>query len=170
MISRRRSFLVELGGFLPEAGSLEFERCLVVQISGVSPEIKKTALLSAEAPGKAAQSALTAGPLPHEQSTIHAVADALRSRGSAPAGDLVDQISRGSLCDNEQTKRVEEPRHRRDLALLNKANITKIPGLELSQRERTNRQAGRVCHHALEPHSFRCRLQKQRAGDPCGTH
>jgi len=168
-MSRRRSFRVELGGFLPEARHLEFESGLVVQISGVSPEINETALPSAEAPGKAAQSAPTAGLLAHEQATIHAVADALQLRGSAPAGDLADQIPRGSPCDNEQTKRVEEPRHRRDLALLNKENLTKIPSLELSQRERRNRQAGRVRHHALEPHSFRCRLQKQRAGNPCGT-
>ena len=140
-MSRRRSFRVELGGFLPEARSLEFESGLALQISGVSPEINETALPSAEAPGKAAQSALTAGPLVHEQATIHAVADALQSRGSAPAGDLADQIPRGSPCDNEQIKRVEEPGHRRDLPLLNRANLTKIPSLELSQRERRNRPA-----------------------------
>ena len=96
-MSRRRSFRVELGGLLPEARSLEFESGLVVQISGVSPEINETALPSAEAPGKAAQSALTAGPLAHEQATIHAVADALQSRGSAPDDDVADQIPRGSL-------------------------------------------------------------------------
>ena len=168
-MSRRRSFRVELGGLLPEARSLEFESGLVVQISDVSPEINESALPSAEASGKAAQSALTAGPLAREQATIHAVADALQSRGSAPAGNLADQIPRGSPCDNEQTERVEGPAHRRDLALLNKANLTKIPGLELSQCERRNRQAGRVRHHALEPDCFRCRLQKQRAGNPCST-
>ena len=96
-MSRRRSFRVELGGLLPEARSLEFESGLVVQISGVSPEINETALPSAEAPGKAAQSAVTAGPLAHEQATIHAVADALQSRGSAPDDDVADQIPRGSL-------------------------------------------------------------------------
>ena len=165
-MSRRRSFRVELGGCLPEARSLEFENGLVVQISDVSPEINETALPSAEAPGKAAQSALTAGPLAHEQATIHAVADALQSRGSAPAGDLADQISRGSPCDNEQTERVEGPGHRRDLALLNKANLTKIFGLELSQRQRTNRQAGRVRHHALESYSFRCATPKTKSRKP----
>src|SRR5262245_39574455 len=165
----QRSFRVELGGFLPEARSLEFEIGLVVQISGASPEINETALPSAEALGKAAHFALTAGPLAHEQATIHAVADALHSRGSAPAGHLADQIPRGSPCDNAQTKRVEEPGHRRDFALLNKANLTKVHGLELSPLEQRNRQAGRVRHHALEPHSFRCRLQKQRPGNPCGT-
>ena len=165
-MSRARFLRMELDGFLPETRSLEFESGLVVQISGVSPEINETALPSAEAPGKAAQSAVTAGPLVHEQATIHAVADALQSRGSAPAGDLADQIPRGSPCDNEQIKRVEEPGHRRDLPLLNRANLTKISGLELSQRERRNRPAGRVRHHALEPHSFRSRLQKQRAGNP----
>ena len=168
-MSRQRSFRVELGRLLPQARSLEFESGLVVQISDVSPEINETALPSAEAPGKAAQSALTAGPFAHEQATIHAVADALQSRGSAPAGDLADQIPRGSPCDNEQIKRVEDPGHRRDLPLLNRADLTKIPGLELSQRERRNRPAGRVRHHALEPYSFRSRLQKQRAGNPCGT-
>ena len=168
-MSRRRSFRVELDGLLPEAWSLEFESGLLLQISDVSPEINETALPSAEAPGEAAQSALTAGPLAHEQATIHAVADALQSRGSAPAGDLADQIPRGSPYDNQQTERVEGPAHRRDLALLDKANLTKIPGLELSQRERRNRQAGHVRHHALESHSFRSRLQKQRAGNQCGT-
>ena len=168
-MSRRRSFRVELGGFLLEARSLESESRLLLQISSVSPKINETALPSAEAPGNAAQSALTAGPLAHEQATIHAVADALQSRGSAPAGDLADEIPRGSPCDNEQIERVDEPGHSRDLALLNKANLTKVHGLELSQRKRRNRQAGHVRHHALEPHSFRCRLQKQRAGNPCGT-
>ena len=168
-MSRRRSFRVELRGCLQEVRSQEFESGLVVQISDVSPEINETALPSAEAPGKAAQSALTAGPFAHEQATIHAVADALQSRGSAPAGDLADQISRGSPCDNEQTERVEGPGHRRDLALLNKANLTKIFGLELSQPQRRNRQAGRVRHHALESYSFRWRRQRQRAGNQCGT-
>lgn len=98
---------------------MEFESGLLVQISGVSPEINETALPSAEAHGKAAQSALTAGPLAHERTTIHAVADALQSRGSALAGDLADQIPCGSPCDNEQIERVERPGHRRDLALLN---------------------------------------------------
>src|SRR5437867_8298877 len=93
-MSRRRSFRVELGGLLPEARSLEFESGFVVQISDVSPESNETALPSAEAPGKAAQSALTAGPLAHEQATIHAVADALQSRGSAPAGDLAGHLLR----------------------------------------------------------------------------
>jgi DNA-directed RNA polymerase specialized sigma24 family protein len=102
VISRRRFFRVELGGLLPEARSLEFESGLVVQISDVSPEINETVLPAAEAAGKAAQSALTAGPFAHEQATIRAVADALQSRGSAPAGDL---------------------------ALLNKKNLTKIPVL-----------------------------------------
>ena len=69
-MSRRRSLRVELDGLLPEAPSLEFESGLVVQISDVSPEINETAMPSAEAPGKAAQSALTAGPLAHEQATI----------------------------------------------------------------------------------------------------
>src|SRR5436190_806826 len=165
-MSSRCSFRVQLVGLLPEVWSLEFENGFVVQFSDVSREIRETALPSAEAPGKAAQSALTAGPLAHEQATIHAVADALQSRCSAPAGDLEDQISRG---DNVQTERVEGPAHRRDLVLLNKANLTKIPGLELSQHERRNRQAGRVRHHALEPDCFRWRLQKQRAGNPCST-
>jgi DNA-directed RNA polymerase specialized sigma24 family protein len=92
VMSRRRSFRVELRGCLQEVRSQEFESGLVVQISDVSPEINETALPSAEAPGKAAQSALTAGPFAHEQATIHAVADALQSRGSAPAGDLADQF------------------------------------------------------------------------------
>lgn len=95
-MSRRRAFRVELGGLLPEARSLQFESGLVLQISDVPPEINETALPSAEAPGKAAQSALTAGPLAHEQATIQAVADALQSRGSAPADDVADQIPRGS--------------------------------------------------------------------------
>jgi len=168
-MAHRRSFRVELGGCWPEAPSLEFENGFVVQISGVLPEINETALPSAEAPGEAAQSALTAGPPAHEQATIHAVADALQSRGSAPAGDVGDQIPRGSPCDNEQTERVEGPAHRRDLALLNKATLTKIPGLELSQRQRRNRQAGRIRHHALESYSFRYRRQRQRAGNLCGT-
>lgn len=168
-MSRRLSFRVELGGFLPEARSLEFESSLAVQISGVSPEINETALPSAEAPGKAAQSALTAGPLAHEQATIHAVADALQSRGSAPAGDLADRFRADRLVIMNKIERVEEPRDRRDLALLNKANLTKIHGLELSQRERRHCRAGRVRYHALEPYSFRFRLQKQRAGNPCCT-
>ena len=168
-MSRRHSFRVGLGGLLPEAQSLEFESGLVGQISDVSPEINETALPSAEAPGKAAQSALTAGPLAHERATIHAAAEALQSRGSAAAADLAEQIQRGSPCDNEKTERVEEPGHRRDLTLLNKANLTKIPGLELSQRQRRNRQAGRVRHHALEPHSFQWRLQRRKAGNPYGT-
>src|SRR5436190_9868259 len=109
-MSRRRSFRVELGGLLLEARSLEFESGLVVQISDVSPESNETALPSAEAPGKAAQSALTAGPLAHEQATIHAVADALQSRGSAPAGNLADQIPRRSPCDNEQTEKLRDRR------------------------------------------------------------
>jgi DNA-directed RNA polymerase specialized sigma24 family protein len=100
-MSRRRSFQVELGGLLPERRFLKFENGLVVQLS-VSPEISETALPSAEAPGAAAQPALTPGPLPHEQATIHAVADALQSPGSAPAGNL---------------------------ALPNKANLPKIPAL-----------------------------------------
>ena len=91
VMSRRCSFRVELRGLLPEARSLEFESGLVVQISDVSPEINNGPALSG-GPGKAAQSALTAGPLAHEQATIHVVADALQSRGSAPAGDLADQI------------------------------------------------------------------------------
>ena len=167
-MSRRRSFRVELDGFLPKAWSLEFESSLILQISGVSPEINETVLPSAEGPGEAAQSALTAGSTTHEQATIHAVADVLESRGSTPADDVADQIPRGSPCGNQQTERVEEPGHRRDLALLDKATLTNIPGLELSQRERRNRPARRVRHHALEPHSFRSRLQKQRAGNPCG--
>src|SRR5256886_16084383 len=69
-MSRRRSFRVELGGLLPEARSLEFESGLVVQISDVSPEINESALPSAEASGKAAQSALTAGPLSPQPTTI----------------------------------------------------------------------------------------------------
>ena len=96
-MSRARFLRMELDGFLPETRSLEFESGLVVQISGVSPEINETALPSAEAPGKAAQSAVTAGPLAHEQATIHAVADALQSRGSAPDDDVANQIPRGSL-------------------------------------------------------------------------
>ena len=168
-MSRRCSFRVQLVGLLPEAWSLEFENGFVVQFSDVSREIRETALPSAEVPGKAAQSALTAGPLAHEQATIHAVADALQSRCSAPAGDLADQIPRGAPCDSVQTERVEGPAHRRDLVLLNKANLTKIPGLELSQRKRRNRQAGHIRHHALEPNSFGFRLQRQRAGNPCGT-
>jgi hypothetical protein len=168
-MSRWRSFRVQLGGLLPEARSLEFESGLVVQISDVSPEIKETALPSPEAPGEAAQSALTAGPLAHEQATIHAVADALQLRGSAPAGELADQIPRGVPCDNQQTERVEGPARRRNLALLNKGNLPRILGLELSQRERRNHQAGHIRHHAVEPHSFRYRLQRQRAGNPCGT-
>lgn len=168
-ISRRRSFRVELDGLLQEAWSLGFESDLVLQISGVSPEINETALRSAEAPGEAAQSALTAGPVAHDKATIPAAADALQSRGSAPAGDLADQIPRGWPGDDEQTERIEEPAHRRDLTLLNMANLTKIRPLELRQRERRNRPQGGVRYHTLEPHSFRSRLQKQRAGNPCGT-
>ena len=96
-MSRRCSFRGELVGLLPEARSREFESDLVVQISDVSPECNETGLPSAEAPGKAAQSALTAGPLAHEQVTIHAVADALQSRCSAPVGDLADQFPGGAL-------------------------------------------------------------------------
>ena len=168
-MSRRGSFQVQLVGPLPETWSLEFENGFIVQFSDVSRESRETALPSAEAPGEAAQSALTAGPLAHQQATIDAVADALQSRGSAPAGDFADQTPSEWPRDNGQTKRVEEPAHRRDLALLNKANLTKIPGLELSQRERRKGQRGRVRHHALEPHSFRCRLQRQAAGSRCGA-
>ena len=103
VISRRRSFRVELGGLLPEARSLEFKSELIVQISDVS--------------------------LAHEQATIHAVADALRSRCSAAARDLADQISRGAPCHNVQTERLEGPAHHRDLALLNKAISLKSPVL-----------------------------------------
>src|SRR5262245_51760360 len=117
-MSRRPSFRLELGGFFQETRSLEFESRLVIQISGVSPEFDETAVPSAEAPGKAAQSALTAGPLALEQATIHAVAEALQSRGSAPAGDLTEEMPRESPCDNAQTKCVEEPSHGGDLALL----------------------------------------------------
>ena len=99
LMSRRRPFRGELGGVLPEARSLEFESGLVVQISDLSPESNETALPSTEAPDKAAQSALTAGPLAHEQATIHAVADALRSRCSAPADDLAEQICAEPLRD-----------------------------------------------------------------------
>ena len=94
---RRRFFRVELDGLLPEAWSLEFESDLLLQISGVSPEINETALASAEAPGEAAQSALAAGSLAHKEATIHAVVDALQSRGSAPDDDVANQIPRGSL-------------------------------------------------------------------------
>lgn len=59
--------------------------------------------------------------------------------------------------------------HRRDLVLLNNASLTKIPGLELSQRKPRNRQAGHIRHDALEPDRFRCGLEKQRAGNQCGT-
>jgi len=96
-MSRRRSFRVELGGLFPEARSLEFESGFTLQISDVPPEINETPLPSAETPGEAAQSALTAGPLAHEQTTIHAVVDALQSRGSAPDDDVANQIPRGSL-------------------------------------------------------------------------
>jgi RNA polymerase sigma-70 factor (ECF subfamily) len=95
-MSRQRSFRVELVGLLPEARSPEFESGFVVQILDVSPEINETALPSVDAPGKAAQSALTTGPLAYEHATIHAVADALQSGCSAPAGNLADQIPRGA--------------------------------------------------------------------------
>src|SRR2546430_16315334 len=100
-MSRRRSFRVELDGLLPEARSLEFESGLVVQISDVSPEINETALPSAEAPGQAAQSALTAGPLAPEQATTHSIADAFESPSSAPAGNLGGQALRGTPFDKE---------------------------------------------------------------------
>ena len=144
-MSRLRSFRVELDGLLPGAWSLEFESGLVVQISGVSPEMRETTLRKGEAPDEAAQSALTAGSLAHEQATTHAVANALQSRGSAPAGDLLDQILRGSLCDSGQTERTEEPAPRRDLALLTQANLTKIPLLSsASANEGTARQGAFV--------------------------
>jgi hypothetical protein len=95
-MSRRRSFRVKLGRLFPEARSLEFESGFTLQISDVPPEINETPLPSAETPGEAAQSALTAGPLAHEQTTIHAV-DALQSRGSAADDDVANQIPRGSL-------------------------------------------------------------------------
>lgn len=167
--SGRFSFRVRLGGLSPGARSLEFETGFVVQISDVPPEINEMVLPSAEAPGKAAQSALTAGPLAHEQATIHAVADSLQSRCFATAGDLATQIPRGARCDNVQSERVEGLGHRRGLALLNKANLTKISGLELSQRERTNCQAGHIRHDALEPDPFRYGLQRQRARNQYGT-
>jgi len=96
-MSRRRSFRVELGGLFPEARSLEFESGFTLQISDVPPEINETPLPSAETPGEAAQSALTAGRLAHEQTTIHAVVDALQSRGSAPDDYVANQIPRRSL-------------------------------------------------------------------------
>ena len=86
-MSRRRSLGVELGVLLREAASLEFESHFVVRISDVSVEINRTGLPSVEALGKVAQSALTPGPLAHEQARTHAVADALQSRCSASAGD-----------------------------------------------------------------------------------
>ncbi len=92
------------------------------------------------------------------QPTLTAIPDAWQPRGSAPTGDVADEILRA-----------EGPAHRRDSALLNTPNLTKIPGLDLSQHERRIRQAGRIRNHTLEPHSLRCRLQKQRAGNPCGS-
>jgi hypothetical protein len=161
-MSRRCSFRLQLVGLLAEAWAPKFENAFVVQFSDVSREIREAILPSADAPGKAAHSELTAGSFAHEQATI-------QSRCSAPAGDLADQIPRRAPCDNVQTERLEEPAHRRDLVLLDKAHLTKVPSLELSQRERRNRQAGHIRHHTLEPHSFRFRLQIQRAGNPCGT-
>ena len=89
------------------------------------------------------------------QPTLTAIPDAWQPRGSAPTGDVADEILRA-----------EGPAHRRDLALLNKANLTKIPGLELSQHERRNRQAGHIRHHTLEPHSFRCPAPKAKSRKP----
>src|SRR5260370_36745556 len=100
-MTRRRFFRVELGGPLPDAQSLEFESLLVVQFLDASPENNETALPSAEAPGTAAQSALTAGPPAHEQTTNPAGGKALQSRGSAPPCDLSDQSSHRFLSGNE---------------------------------------------------------------------
>src|SRR2546430_12023054 len=104
-MSRRRSFRVELGGLLPEARSLEFESGLVVQISDVSPEINESALPSAEASGKAAQSALTAGPPARRQRTIPGGADALHARSSVPAGRSARLLASAHPCGNERTGR-----------------------------------------------------------------
>ena len=120
VMSRPRSLRVKLDGFLPKARPLEFESGLVVQISGVSPEINETALPSAKAPRKAAQSAVTAGPLAHEQATMHGIADALQSRGSANNWWLCNRFHADGPCDSQQTERVEGSENRRDLALLHK--------------------------------------------------
>src|SRR6266542_3341559 len=75
-------------------------------------------------------------------------------------------LAGGSACDNERMARAEGPLHRLLLALLNKANLARIPVLELSRRERRSLQAGRVRHDAVEPDSFRRRLQRRRERDP----
>ncbi len=89
---------------------------------------------------------------------VHAVMQALQSRRADPADDVADKVLSA-----------ERPMHLRDSALLNKVNFTKIPGLEFSQHERRKRQTRRIRHHTLEPHSVRCRLQKQRTGNQGGT-
>jgi RNA polymerase sigma factor (sigma-70 family) len=121
-MSRCRSFRVELVGFLPEARSPRFESGLVLQISGISPETNETALPSAEAPGKAAQCTLRQGRLLTSKRQSHAAADALRSRGSAPAGDLADQIPHGSPRDNDKSSAVRN----RDAAVISPCSIGRI--------------------------------------------
>ena len=109
-----------------------------------------TVMSRRDATDEATQSTLTA---------VHAVTQALQSRGSNPAAaDVADEALSA-----------ERPAHRRDSALLNKVNFTNVPGLEFSQRERRKRQTGHIRHHTLEPHSVRCRLQKQRTGNQGGT-
>src|SRR5689334_7387001 len=100
-MSRLRFCRVELDGLLPDEWSLEFEfeSGLIMQISGISPEMKETTRREGEGPDEAAQSALQVGSLAHEQATTHAEANALQSRSSASAVDLLDQIRRSSLCD-----------------------------------------------------------------------
>ena len=166
---RRRFFRVELDGLLPEAWSLEFESDLLLQISGVSPEINETALPSAEAPSEAGQAALTAGSLAHGQATIHAVMDALQSRGSAPDDDVADQIPSGSLTVINEPSVVRNRRIAVIWRCATRRTSLESLGLELCQRERRNRPAGHVRHNALESHSFWNRLQNQRAGNQCGT-
>ena len=95
-----------LGRLSPGEPFLEFENGLRVQSLDVSSEIDETLPL-AEAPGEAAQSASKGGPLAHERATVHAVVDALQSRGSAAAANLAGRIPDGSPCDNERTERAQ---------------------------------------------------------------
>ena len=107
-----------------------------------------------------------AEPLAQEQATVHAVADALQSRGSAAAANLAGRIPNGSPCDNERTECAQGSAHRLLLVLLNGTDLPRVVILELSPQEPRNLQAGCVRHDALESHSFQRQLQGRREREP----
>ena len=166
--SRRWSLPVELPGRLsPREPFLEFENGSRIQSLDVSSEIDQT-LPVGEAFGEAAQSAWKAGPLAHERATDHMVATWLKSRGSAASGNLAVRMPDGSPCDNERTACAQRPAHRR-FGLVNKMDLRRVLVLELTPPQRRNAQAGRLCHDALESHSFRRQLPEWRERYPRGA-